>query len=102
MTSFKIRIRNTAFDDLQDAVDYYSSINTELGKRFFSIFENALDILQMNPYFQVRFDDIRSLPLHKFPYSIYFDVNQKHSIINIYALVHQAADPNTIAKRIKK
>ena len=102
MTSFKVRIRDTAFDDLQDAVDYYGTINPNLGERFFSIFENALEIIQMNPYFQVRFDDIRSLPLHKFPYSIYFDVDQKRSIINVYAVVHQAADPNTIVRRMKK
>jgi len=102
MTSFKVRIRDTAFDDLHDAVDYYSTINPTLGERFFSIFENALEIIQMNPYFQVRFDDIRSLTLHKFPYSIYFDVDQKRSIINVYAVVHQAADPNTIVRRMKK
>jgi plasmid stabilization system protein ParE len=101
MISFKLRIRDTAFEDLQIAVDYYSTINPALGERFFGIFENALEILKINPYFQVRFDDIRSLPLHKFPYSIYFDVDQKRSIINIYAVVHQAADPDTIAKRLK-
>ena len=101
MTSFNVRIRDTAFDDLQDVVDYYSTINPTLGKGFFDIFENAIEILKINPYFQVRFDNIRSLPLHRFPYSIYFDVDQKRNIINVYAIVHQASDPDTVVKRLK-
>jgi len=34
MNAFKVRIRDNAFDDLQNTVDYYRSINSTLGKYF--------------------------------------------------------------------
>jgi hypothetical protein len=82
---FNVRIRDNAFNDLQDTIDYYNSKQHGLGKHFYILFEHALEILKINPYFQIRFDSIRSLPLRKFPYSIYFDVDQKNNIVNIYA-----------------
>jgi len=101
MQSFKIRIRDKTFADLQDTINYYNSQQHGLGKRFYTIFEHALEILKINPYFQIRFDSIRSIPLHSFPYSIYFDVDEKNTIVNIYAVLHQALDPDKINKRFK-
>ena len=55
MKHFKIRIRDKAFNDLQDIVDYYNQQQQQqqhgLGKRFYTLFEHALGILQINPYF---------------------------------------------------
>lgn len=99
MALFKIRIRDTALNDLQDAVDYYNTQQQGLGNRFFTLFEHTTQILELNPYFQVRFDNIRSLPLRKFPYSIYFDVDQQTNTINIYGIIHQAINPDKITKR---
>jgi toxin ParE1/3/4 len=101
MQHFKVRIRDSAYTDLQQAVDYYNVQQPGLGKRFFALFEHALEILKINPHFQLRFDTIRSLPLHSFPYSIYFDIEEENRIINIYAVVHQASGPDKITPRFK-
>jgi plasmid stabilization system protein ParE len=101
MVLYKVRIRDQAFNELQDVVDYYNNINSTLAERFFNMFENALEILKINPHFQVQFDNIRSLPLHTFPYSIYFDINEIQAIVNVYAILHQALDPKTIQTKLK-
>jgi plasmid stabilization system protein ParE len=101
MHYFKVLIRDNAFDDLQEIIDYYNSRQDGLGKRFFDLFQHALEILKINPFFQVRFDAIRSIPLHSFPYSIYFDVDENKNFINIYAILHQAQDPEKIHKRFQ-
>ena len=101
MQHFRVRIRDKAFTDLQDTIDYYNSQQHGLGNRFYTIFEYALEVLKINPYFQIRFDSIRSIPLHSFPYSIYFDVDEKSTIVNVYAVFHQALGPDKINERFK-
>lgn len=87
MQLFKVRIRDKAFSDLQEIIDYYNAKQDGLGKHFFSLFENAIEILKINPHVQVRFDTIRSLPLYRFPYSIYFDIVEKKKTVNIYGVL---------------
>lgn len=78
---------------LQLAIDYYNHQQRGLGKRFGLAVKNASKQLEKNPFFQVRYDEIRCLPVHKFPLMIHFSVNEAHKTVRIFAILHTSLNP---------
>lgn len=65
---FRLNIEPEVFNDIQDAVDYYKTINQKLALRFFKTINKQFLTLQNNhSSFAIRYDNIRCLPLKKFP-----------------------------------
>jgi toxin ParE1/3/4 len=79
--------------EIQIAIDYYSLINKNLPQRFIKSIEIALKRLSKNPYFEVKYLDIRSYNLTKFPFSLYFTVDSMNHIVNIRSCFHQSQNP---------
>ena len=72
---FKVRYSPKIYLDIQKAVDFYTeqSQNHELGQRFVNNAENALAKLKQSAlHYQVRYDDIRLLPIPSFPYCAHY------------------------------
>lgn len=90
-----------AFDDLQDAVDYYDEKSQGLGHQFVTQVES--DLLRITdtpnlffcPYPALR---IRRYPMKRFPYSIFYRVDTL--FITVIAVVHQAREPSHWLDRV--
>lgn len=98
--SFKLKIQAGAFEDIQEGVNYYNSRQKGLGKRFFQEIRISFSKLKKNPFFQLRYDDVRCLPLKKFPFMVHFTVDEINKIVTIYAVINSHLDP--AANWIKK
>ena len=81
-----------AFDDIQNAIDYYNMQQKDLGKRFHKTVKNAFDVIKNNPMFQIRYDNIRCLPLKPFPYMIHYSVDD--NIINARVVINTYKNPD--------
>lgn len=73
------------------AIDFYEEKQKGLGKRLFNEIENAFNLLTKNPFFQIRYDDIRCLPLKKFPFMIHYRI--EGSEVLIFAILHTSLNP---------
>ncbi len=78
-----------------------------LGKRFHDDVKVAFSAIKKNPFFQVRYDDVRCLPLKVFPAMIHFTINEKTDTVIIRAIINTHKDPDknwlkdqTQAKRV--
>ena len=91
---FKLIINKKALKDIQNAFGYYENINYDLASRFENSLNQRINTIEINPYFTVRYDTIRCLPLKKFPCMIHFSVNETDQIIKVHALFHRSKDPN--------
>ncbi|MCP3659934.1 MAG: type II toxin-antitoxin system RelE/ParE family toxin [Bacteroidetes bacterium] len=91
---FKIKLEKAALKDLQKAVDWYSSQKVGLGKKFYSAFQKAIGNLQKNPFYQIRYDEVRCFPLKKFPFMIHFTLQEDIELIVIRAVFHTSLDSN--------
>jgi len=49
--------------------------------------------IQINPFFQIRYDDVHCLPLKKHPYMVHFTINEADKKVTIRAVFHTAQDP---------
>lgn len=65
---FRLNIEPEVFNDIQDAVDYYKTINQKLALRFFKTINKQFLALQNNhSSFAIRYDNIRCLTVKKVP-----------------------------------
>ena len=76
--AFKIKTDFRAEGDINDAVDYYDKINSELGDRFLSELYAIFDQLSENPYLYSLISansasNFRDVKLPSFPYVVVYE-----------------------------
>ena len=95
---FDLFIDNRVFSDIQNAVDYYNSITSGLGKKFEKAFEKELNNLRSNPFYQVRYKNVRCKLIKKYPYLIHYTINSKLKEVYVFAVIctHKNPEDNWI------
>jgi toxin ParE1/3/4 len=94
MPLYKIRIEERALVDIQQAFDYYEAKQAGLGVRFNQSVFHSFEILRQNPFYQVRYDTFRCLPVKKFPYMIHYEVEEAQEVIHVFAVINTHLDPD--------
>ena len=93
MPSYKIRIEQRALDDIQHAFEYYEKQQAGLGVRFNQSVFHSFEALNKNPFYQVRYDNFRCLPIKKFPYMIHYEVDEANEAVVVYAVINTLLNP---------
>ena len=81
--------------EVDDIIEYYELASNGLGIKFNNEFENYVETLKTFPFFEEKYNIVRTLPLKKFPYTIHFTVDENEKIILIQAITSNHQDPNT-------
>jgi len=79
--SFTIKIEPEAREDIQAAIEWYNEQESGLGKQFHAAVKVNLDKLRFNPYYQLRYENVRCLPMKKYPYMIHFTVEEENKVV---------------------
>ena len=96
---FKIKIELEAHLDIQKGIEWYSQHQKKLGEKFYLAVISRIDTLAVNPHFEIRYDQIRCLPIKKFPFMIHFTVDESKNLVVIRAVFHTSLDPENWNKR---
>lgn len=100
--SFKVIYADEVYDDIQNAVDFYNFRVKGLGTRFFKTVKIQTSKIKSNAFgFQVRYNDVRCIPINKFPYTIHYRVVTKTNIIMIIAIFCDFQNPEIWEDRLK-
>jgi len=99
---YKLIIQPEVFDDIQQGIDWYNSRQKGLGKSFFNAVQQEYKILRINPGFQVRYDQVKCLPVKKFPYMIHYYVNEESKTVIIMGVINTYLNPDNWEKRTGK
>jgi plasmid stabilization system protein ParE len=86
--AFKVRINIRAQAELESAYDWYMKKSPNAGNRFLDSLESAKRVLKVNPYYQIRYRNIRSISLRQFPYSLYFIVEEEQNTVRVLSCFH--------------
>jgi hypothetical protein len=101
LKKFDLDIEPEALDDIQEAADYYNSKKSNLGKRFFTSVDKHFEFLKKNYLsFTVRYDDIRCMPVKKFPYMIHYRVLEQQELVSVKAVFCTYEDPEKWGERV--
>ncbi len=66
---------------------YYKKISNELGDKFYNEVRNVIESLKINPFYQTDFNNIRKIHVQKFPYKVFFKVDEEKKIVYIEAII---------------
>ena len=97
--AFKIKIEPEAYQDIQEGIDWFNEQEAGLGRRFHEEVKSTFKKLKVNPFYQVRYDEVRCLPLKKFPYMLHFTINEQEGLIIIRAVFNTSRDPKSWKNR---
>ena len=95
LKNFKLQILSRAKIEVDEAAYYYESKNKGLGKLFYLEFKSYSKTLTNIPFFEEKYNIVRTLPLSKFPYTIHFTVDENEKLVSIQAVTSNYQDPNT-------
>ncbi|MBS1684518.1 MAG: type II toxin-antitoxin system RelE/ParE family toxin [Bacteroidetes bacterium] len=92
--SYRLIVKDTASDEIEEAYRYYEEQSSGLGDRFVEEVEDKLNYVLKYPlHFQVTIDKFRQTLLRRFPFIIVYEVTDK--VITVYSVFHTSRDPET-------
>ena len=94
MKIYKIQADPRVKLDLKEATLFLKSRRKGLDVKFLNDYKNCLITLKTNPFFEVRYNNVRCMPLHVFKYMIHFNVDEANNIVLINAVISTYLDPN--------
>jgi len=83
---FSFRFLPNAEENIEDATDYYAGISMKVLRNFNKQLDLSINRILINPYFQKRYKDVRAFPLKKFPYIIFYEVDEEEKMIYILSV----------------
>ena len=97
---FEVKMEPLAINDVNEAIHWYNSQKTGLGEKFYNLLEASIENLKVNPYHQIRYEEnIRCLPLKKYPYMIHFNIDETEKLIKIIAILHTSRKPISVQSK---
>jgi toxin ParE1/3/4 len=86
---YKIKISSIAKANVLESLAFYRKNTTKkVVSNFISDYEQSLEIIKQNPFFKIYYKDFRGLPLKKFPFIIFYQINENKKTIFIKAVFH--------------
>ncbi len=92
--AYKILVSPRAQQEIENAIEYYIIYGNDLPIKFVASLKSSYNTLGNSPHFRVVYKNIRSLKIRKFPYSLYFTVNEYSKTVRILACFHNKRNPN--------
>lgn len=84
--TYNIVILPSAIQDLDAIFEYYYSISKQALESFKRQFDKTIKVLKFNPFFQIRYNDMRVISIKKFLYVIFFRINSYKQTVYIAAI----------------
>ncbi|HAO20348.1 MAG: hypothetical protein BWK80_32760 [Desulfobacteraceae bacterium IS3] len=77
-----IKFAKEASDEFRHSVEWYETAAKGLGLRFTDEIDSAIERIKLNPeLYQIAVENIRRIQVNKFPYSIFYKIEDNTLII---------------------
>lgn len=83
---FSFKFLPIAEENIEDATAYYAEISMKVLKSFNKQLDLSISRILINPFFQKRYKNVRAFPLKKFPYIIFYEVDENEKMIYILSV----------------
>jgi hypothetical protein len=89
---FKLQIEPEVHIEIQEYIDDYNAKRKGFGRFFYNEVLEYFEALKINPFYQVRYRNVRCLPLKRFSHMIHFTVDEATQTVIVRALFHTSPD----------
>jgi plasmid stabilization system protein ParE len=91
--AYKIIVSLRAQKEIENAIDYYALYSVNAPTNFITALKEAYETLETNPFFRVRYKNVRALNLRRFPYALYFTIKENQNIVQVLSCFHNKRNP---------
>lgn len=98
---FRIVFIPSAKKDLEETIEYYFNIYQSLSQKFYIEFESLIQSLESNPFYEIKYSNVRSRHLKSFPYCVHFIVDEGKSLVSIIAITFSKQERTNFQSRIE-
>lgn len=96
----RLKLSPFAEKDLEESIEYYNERRDDLGNEFANSVSNTFEKIKENPnQFPVEFKEMRKAQTERFPFNIFFVVN--NTIGYILGIFHSSRNPSKMKDRYK-
>ena len=82
--------------DIKEAIIWYQEQQKGISKTFLAELKNHFKMIEKRPMaFAIRYDEIRCLPLKKFPFMIHYRIKEESKTVLIEAIFHTSMKPKS-------
>lgn len=97
--AYNVKISPVAKADVRKAVaSYKKEASLKVVRNFVEDYELTLKKIVQNPFFQIYYKDFRGLTFSKYPYIIFYQIDETNKLILVKAVFNASQD---IGKRPK-
>ncbi len=91
---FEVVITPLAEKDIIESHRYYlSKASVKVADSFSEDINRTFDMLEINPFYQIRTKSYRAIPLKNFPFLIFFEVLETQKIVKILRVFNTSLNP---------
>jgi plasmid stabilization system protein ParE len=99
---FRVVYDSEAAFEFREAVAWYESQRDGLGVRFTLEVDKVIAAISAQPFrFSKAANKSRRAQVVRWPYTVYFVVNEAHSEVKVIAIWHGARNPAELRRRLK-
>jgi toxin ParE1/3/4 len=100
---YRLSIYPEVETQLSEYYRWYVKQKENLGNEFLDSVDEAIKAIERNPFaFQKRIKNYRIYLIDRFPYGIFYLVNEKAKTVLVAAVYHLRINPKTIRRKISK
>jgi toxin ParE1/3/4 len=86
--------------EIIESIVRYNQEKENLGFEFYAELNEKLSLIAKSPlHYSIRFKTIRTIQMRKFPYLIYFKIDERKSSLIILGVLHTSRNPQIIKQR---
>ena len=101
--SYKIKLLPIVHTDLRKAKKWYHQKNETLANEFKIEVNKEIDYIGEYPeHYQLKYKGLRQSLVTRFPYAIFYLVQEELKCIIIFGVLHTSRDPEIVSRRISK
>jgi len=98
---YAVKFSRLAIQDLREICDWYENKSAGLSDRFLDALQLTIDQIADNPQrFLEKEGGARMALLRKFPYKVFYMVNEAKRTVRVVVLMHRARHPKVWQKRL--
>lgn len=100
--AYQISVTQPAESELDEVMDWYEKEKSGLGITFLYHFLNRIAYLRENPYlYQEVYKAYRRVLMKKYPYAIYYGIEEQNQEVIVLAIWHTSKDPERLKNRLE-
>jgi len=90
---YKIIVSPRAQNEISKAIDFYAIHSVDAPSNFIIQLQKDYRILSINPFFRIYYQGVRAVKLKKFPYSLFYTIDENKSCVRILSCFHSKRNP---------